>query len=46
LNQHLKGFNREKQIFLFLSIYYWLQENQWTSTLDIYRSGFRFDNHQ
>lgn len=28
LNQHLKGYNREKQIFLLLSIYYWLQENE------------------
>ena len=24
LNQHLQGYNREKQIFLLLSIYYWL----------------------
>ncbi len=27
LNQHLQGYNREKQIFLFLSIYYWLVNN-------------------
>jgi len=24
LNQHLKGYNKEKQIFLLLSVYYWL----------------------
>jgi asparagine synthase (glutamine-hydrolysing) len=28
LNEHLKGFNREKQIFLLLSIYYWMQDNK------------------
>lgn len=28
LDDHLKGYNREKQIFLLLSIYYWLQENE------------------
>ena len=28
LNEHLKGYNREKQIFLLLSIYYWLQDNE------------------
>lgn len=27
LDDHLKGYNREKQIFLLLSIYYWLEEN-------------------
>lgn len=27
LKQHLKGYNREKQIFLLLSIYFWLVEN-------------------
>src|SRR5690606_12497778 len=27
LDDHLKGYNREKQIFLLLSIYYWLVEN-------------------
>lgn len=26
LNEHMQGYNREKQIFLLLSIYYWLQE--------------------
>lgn len=26
LDEHMKGYNREKQIFLLLSIYYWLQE--------------------
>lgn len=25
LNQHLKGYNKEKQIFLLLGIYYWLE---------------------
>jgi asparagine synthase (glutamine-hydrolysing) len=25
LNQHAKGYNKEKQIFLFLSIYFWLE---------------------
>ena len=25
LNQHLQGYNREKQIFLLLSIYYWME---------------------
>ncbi len=28
LDEHLKGYNREKQIFLLLSIYYWLQDNK------------------
>ncbi|MDC8002354.1 asparagine synthase (glutamine-hydrolyzing) [Aequorivita todarodis] len=28
LNEHVKGYNREKQIFLLLSIYYWLQDNR------------------
>src|SRR5690606_36937861 len=28
LNEHLKGYNREKQIFLLLSIYFWLQHNR------------------
>lgn len=27
LDQHLKGINREKQIFLFLSLYFWFEEN-------------------
>jgi len=25
LTQHLNGYNREKQIFLLLSIYYWMK---------------------
>jgi len=32
LDDHLKGYNREKQIFLLLSIYYWLQENEPSKT--------------
>ena len=28
LDQHLKGFNKEKQIFLLLGIFYWLQNNE------------------
>ncbi len=28
LDQHMQGINKEKQIFLFLSLYYWLQDNQ------------------
>ncbi|MBL4879699.1 MAG: asparagine synthase (glutamine-hydrolyzing) [Oleispira sp.] len=28
LNQHLNGFNKEKQIFLLISIYYWLEGNE------------------
>jgi asparagine synthase (glutamine-hydrolysing) len=28
LNQHLNGFNKEKQIFLFLSLYFWLESTQ------------------
>jgi asparagine synthase (glutamine-hydrolysing) len=28
LEQHEVGFNREKQIFLLLSIYYWFESNE------------------
>lgn len=27
LNQHIEGFNKEKQIFLLLSLYFWFHEN-------------------
>ena len=28
INQHQKGFNREKQLFLLLSLYFWLENNK------------------
>lgn len=30
LDEHIAGYNKEKQIFLLLSIYYWLEENNTT----------------